>query len=203
MGGFERIPFAKTISFLSDFPVGELKMVISKGIYDVLDHRVRFSLPEDIQFTAEHNCIWLTGENGVGKTTFIEGVLMPALLSERIPFLYFGQDFQTQYYTIQALLAVEGKTIDPSNFEGTIGLWLERGRDADILILDEFDKYWKDINGLYQLTRNFIRTYLWVTHTGNPKDHGPGEPFKYRRWNFTAKDAGSPVPHVEVREIPI
>lgn len=178
-------------------------MIIKKGVIEVFDHRIAFSLAGDLELDSGPCCIWLSGENGVGKTSFIEGCLIAALQKDRIPFIYFGQDFQTQYYTMQAVLAVEGNRIDPSDFEKTVGMWIERGRDARILILDEFDKYWDGMKRLYALTRQFVKTYVVVTHDGVAGENGPGEPFKDRIWSFgkTGGRGGSSV--VEVRELTV
>ena len=178
-------------------------MNINKGVIEVFGHQVLFSLIGDLEIDSTPSCIWLTGKNGAGKTSFIEGVLIPALQKERIPFIYFGQDFQTQYYTIQAVLAVEGNRVDPADFAGTVNMWINRSPEAKILILDEFDKYWNDMKRLYASTRGFVKTYIVVTHDGASGDNGPGAPFTNRIWSFEEKGLEGASPVVEVREVRI
>lgn len=173
-------------------------MHILKGTYPLKTRRLCLTVLQHIQFGESPSCLYLNGANGLGKTSFIEKVMIPALKAQRVPFLYLGQDFRTQLYTLKAVLAISGKVGVPDNIPEILTQWVNRNQHARIFILDEFDKYPAYIDHLFKISRHFIGTYVIVSHAANPVQ--PGGPFELRTLQFhRAQDVG-PLLQVEIGE---
>ena len=84
-------------------------------------------------------CLHLTGENGAGKTTFLEHVLIPALRKGH-RLLYLAQDMELQRNTMLATLALLGHSA-PAGLADLALAWIEASDCREIVILDEFDKH--------------------------------------------------------------
>jgi KaiC/GvpD/RAD55 family RecA-like ATPase len=86
-----------------------------------------------------HSCLYLSGENGAGKSTFLEHVLIPSLRTKH-SLLYLAQDMDLQQNTIRTTLALLGHDV-PESLADMATAWVEASGCREIIILDEFDKY--------------------------------------------------------------
>ena len=111
------------------------------GSYPVPHAGLRYVLDRDMRLPRGSH-LRLRGENGAGKTTFLEHVLIPQLRgTHRI--LYLSQDMELQQNTIRATLAMLGHTV-PQSLADMAAAWVEAGGCREVVILDEFDKYLND-----------------------------------------------------------
>lgn len=145
-------------------------MQIQKGKYRLEDRRLHFDLIDDLDFQNNGSCFYFRGDNGFGKTSFLEKIIIPSLEAENVNYLYIGQDIRTQLYTLKAFLSVRGFKISGTDEVGLLKLWISHGRSAKLFILDEFDKYFPDYRFIFDWSESFIRTYIFVTHR---RDHSP------------------------------
>ena len=173
-------------------------MRILNGTYPLKTRRLCLTVSQNLQFGETPTCLYLNGVNGLGKTSFIEKVLIPALKAQKVPFLYLGQDFRTQLYTLKALLAVSGKEGVLDNIPGVLTQWVQKNRHARVFIIDEFDKYAANTHHIFNISRDFIRTYVVVSHSDNPAK--PGPPFGTRVLKFRQITAAGPLLQVEIGE---
>lgn len=144
-------------------------MIIRSGKYHIEDRFLKFDLADDLDFSNRRSCYFLRGGNGYGKTSFIEKIIIPALETEKINYLYLGQDIRTQLYTIRALMSVQGFKVYNADENELLKLWIDRSRSATVFILDEFDKYFPDSGFIFDWCDAFIRTYIIVTHIGDSR----------------------------------
>ena len=139
-------------------------MKIRKGKYRIENRRLHFDLIEDLDFNNNGNCFYFRGDNGFGKTSFLEEIIIPALGAEKVPYLYIGQDIRTQLYTLRALLSVQGNKVSDKGEVELLKLWINHERTARVFILDEFDKYFPDYQFIFDWGDSFIQCYIIVTH---------------------------------------
>lgn len=139
-------------------------MKIQKGKYRLEDRSLCFELVDDLDFNNDSNCFYFRGDNGFGKTSFLEKIIIPALGVEKVHYLYIGQDIRTQLYTLRALLSVQGYKVSDTDEIELLRLWIDHGRSAKVFILDEFDKYFPDYKFIFDWSESFIRNYIIVTH---------------------------------------
>jgi hypothetical protein len=173
-------------------------MRLLKGDYPLKARRLNLTLAQNLELGPGPAWLRLTGDNGLGKTSFIEMVLIPALTRQQIPFLYFGQDFRTQLYTLKTALAVSFNTRVPHDMTQLLTFWIGHHRQARVLILDEFDKYPAHTQHLYRLSREFIRSYVTVSHGDPPL--GPGNAFAQRILQFQPSPAEGALLRVKLEE---
>ncbi len=105
-----------------------------------------YQAPTGLNFHLEHSVklprnsfLSITGNNGAGKTTFVEHILIP-FLRQTFCLLYIAQDISLQYNTMRSTLALLNKTVPPTGPDLAIA-WIQAAEQKEILILDEFDKY--------------------------------------------------------------
>jgi hypothetical protein len=139
-------------------------MQIHKGKYRLEDRSLYFDVIDDLDFKNNGNCFYFRGDNGFGKTSFLEKLIIPALGIENVQYLYIGQDIRTQLYTLRALLSVQGYKVSGKDEIELLKLWVRHDQSARVFILDEFDKYFPDYRFIFDWSRSFIRTYIIVTH---------------------------------------
>lgn len=113
---------------------------------------------------AQKRIYHICGENGLGKTSFMEQVLIPALRTQGVPYLHLGQDMGTQLYTLRASLAVAGHGLGHLSEIDLLTTWVRQGKQARIFLLDEFDKYYPDHDFIFQASRDFVNTYVFISH---------------------------------------
>jgi hypothetical protein len=140
-------------------------MKILKGKYRLQSRSLNFDVVNDLDFN-NSNCFYFRGDNGFGKTSFLEKIIIPALKAHNLPYLYVGQDIRTQFYTLRAFLSIQGLKVSDMDEVELLRLWVNHGQPASVLILDEFDKYFPDYGFIFDWSKAFIRTYIIVTHLG-------------------------------------
>ena len=125
---------------------------------------MNFEVVDDFDFNNSSSCYYFRGGNGFGKTSFLEKIIIPALMAANRQYLYIGQDIRTQLYTLRALLSMQGHKISETNEFELLKIWVHHGQTARTFILDEFDKYFPDYNFIFDWSRSFIQNYIIVTH---------------------------------------
>lgn len=168
------------------------------GRHNLTERNLEFDLGGGFDFAEPQACFQLSGENGIGKTSFLEKILIPALEAESLPYLYIGQDLRTQLFTLRALMAVLGHRVPDKDDLGVFKTWITRSRTARMLILDEFDKYVPDPRMIFDWSRDFIETYVFVTHLGNGWHSGIPEAVHLRRVRFDRVDSAGTLRRVQV-----
>jgi translation initiation factor RLI1 len=79
--------------------------MIKKGNYvDGLSH-VRYKIEKDLNPNSK--IIRLKGDNGVGKTRFVEGILLKELKKQKKRILYIGQDLENQILSHELIKLVD------------------------------------------------------------------------------------------------
>ena len=141
-------------------------MEINKGKYRIENRNLNFDIVDDLNFNNSCDCFYLRGDNGFGKTSFLEKIIIPALKADNLSYLYIGQDIRTQFYTLRALLSTKGIKVSDTDEIELLRLWILHSQSASVLILDEFDKYFPDYGFIFDWSDAFIRTYIIVTHLG-------------------------------------
>mgnify|MGYP001829098414 CR=1 FL=1 len=139
-------------------------MEIPKGKYRLEDRNLDFDIVDDLNFSNSGSCFYLRGGNGFGKTSFLEEIIIPALKTDNLSYLYIGQDIRTQLYTLRALLSIQGLKVSDTDEVELLRRWIQHCQSASVLILDEFDKYFPDYGFIFDWSEAFIRTYIIVTH---------------------------------------
>ena len=139
-------------------------MEIHKGKYRLENRNLNFDIVDDLNFDNSRDCFYFRGGNGVGKTSFLEKIIIPALKTANLSYLYIGQDIRTQLYTLRALLSIRGFKVSATDEVELLRLWIHHSQSARVLILDEFDKYFPDYGFIFDWSDEFIRTYIIVTH---------------------------------------
>jgi hypothetical protein len=175
---------------------------IAKGNYALADRNLTLELGDDIELGGKQ-VYYLCGGNGLGKTSFLERVLIPALEKEGARFLYLGQDLGLQLYTLKASLAVEGLGLSHLDDANLIRLWLAAGRGAQALLLDEFDKYYPDYRFVFQESADSVQTYVLVSHADQCARQAPEEGFARYQLNFTLQEGAGPTKRVRVDVSPL
>ena len=173
-------------------------MRILKATYPLSERGLSLTLVQDLVIDERPNWLRLVGGNGVGKTSFLEKILIPELKSQKVPFLYLGQDLRTQLYTIKALLAVSGQDCISDDIPELLTRWMDRHRRVRIFILDEFDKYPAYTQHVYRISRDFIQTFVVVSHGDAPLK--PGAPFEPRELQFREVAGDPPLKQVHIEE---
>jgi len=141
-------------------------MEIHKGKYRLENRNLNFDIVDDLNFNNSGGCFYFRGGNGFGKTSFLEKIIIPALQTDNLSYLYIGQDIRTQLYTLRALLSIQGFKVSDTDEVELLRLWIHHSQSASVLILDEFDKYFPDYGFIFDWSDAFIRTYIIVTHLG-------------------------------------
>lgn len=136
---------------------------VAKGLYALPDRKLLLEIMDDIEL-GRHEIYYIGGDNGLGKTSFLEQVLVPALQQDRVSYLYLGQDLGLQLYTLRASLAVSGVGLAHVDDAHLISLWIAHGHGAQAFLLDEFDKYYADYRFVFAESAGFIESYVMVSH---------------------------------------
>lgn len=108
------------------------------GTYPVPHAGLNFVLHDSLVLPAG-SCLDLSGENGAGKSTFLEHVLIPVLRKKHC-LLYLAQDMELQRNTIRTTLALLGHDV-PESLTDMVLAWIRSSGCREVVILDEFDKY--------------------------------------------------------------
>lgn len=81
-------------------------MQIIKNKYKDSLSKIKYRLQSDINIT-KGKVYLLKGENGIGKSRFIEGVLLKELKKSKIKTLYFSQDIENQILSFELISLVK------------------------------------------------------------------------------------------------
>ena len=149
-------------------------MKINKGKYRIENRNLDFDIVDDLNFNNSGSCFYLRGDNGFGKTSFLEKIIIPALKADNRSYLYIGQDIRTQFYTLRALLSTKGIKVSDTDEVELLRLWILHSQSSSVLILDEFDKYFPDYGFIFDWSDAFIQTYIIVTHLGINRSEATG-----------------------------
>jgi hypothetical protein len=172
---------------------------IPKGKYRLDDRNLNLDIVADLNFNKGGGRFYLRGGNGFGKTSFLEKIIIPALKTGNIPYLYIGQDIRTQLYTLRALLSIRGISVSDADEVEILRLWIHQGQSARVLILDEFDKYFPDYGFIYDWSAAFIRTYIIVTHLAMNRGQTAANNFPVCNVRFELINTDGHLKNVRVR----
>lgn len=139
-------------------------MQINRGKYRIENRNLNFDIVDDLNFNTSGSRVYLRGDNGFGKSSFLEKIIIPAFKADNRSYLYIGQDIRTQFYTLRALLSTKGIKVSDTDEVELLRLWILNSQSASVLILDEFDKYFPDYGFIFDWSNAFIQTYIIVTH---------------------------------------
>jgi hypothetical protein len=175
-------------------------MQIKRGTYRLEKRGLNFSLNDDLDFKNRNNCVYFRGGNGFGKTSFLEKIIIPALNTDKVQYIYIGQDIRTQLYTLRALLAVQGIKVSDNDEVELLRLWINQSRSATVFILDEFDKYFPDYGFIFDWSDAFIRTYIMVTHLGYRRSDAVSEKYRICNVKFDLVDFDGHIKNIRVKK---
>jgi energy-coupling factor transporter ATP-binding protein EcfA2 len=160
---------------------------LPSGVHAVAAAQLRYVL-DPMPSLPDGSLLWLCGENGAGKTTFLEHLLIPAL-RDRHAVLYLAQDMELQHNTMAATLALLGRPV-PASIAELGRAWVDASPSRDVLILDEFDRY-MDADQLAALELSRFACVVMASHQGCYENrHGLAHGF---RLVFRRPDAGPDV----------
>jgi len=111
---------------------------LDAAVYTSSRAGLRYELAEPLRLE-RGTCLVLHGDNGAGKTTFLEEVFIPRIRAQACV-IYLAQDMDLQQNTIRATLALMDIPVPPS-LPDMVTAWVRAGGCRDVIILDEFDKY--------------------------------------------------------------
>lgn len=178
-------------------------MEIKSGNYAVPERNIRFDLPASFDLGRDKGCYFIRGANGIGKTSFLEKILIPALDRHNLGYLYIGQDIRIQLYTLRALLAVSGHRVMGADALDILKLWITHSTSARIFILDEFDKYFSEYGFIFEWSHTFIQHYIFVTHHDHDrKPAGIADGYRTGNLRFDMVQDNGPLKQVRIIEDP-
>ena len=176
-------------------------MIIEKGVYTLADRSLVLDIADGFDLGGQTCRYILSGENGVGKTSFLEKVLIPALQRYQVDFLYIGQDIRNQLYTLRALLATMGLSVISTDERELLRTWIVNSPSARVLIMDEFDKYFPDDDFIFQSTRGVIQSYFVVSHHEQPNRRMASHPAdRICRMRFERVGQDGALRRVQIRQ---
>ena len=174
-------------------------MEIHKGKYRLENRNLNFDIVDDLNFNTSGDCFYFRGGNGFGKTSFLENIIIPALKTDNLPYLYIGQDIRTQLYTLRALLSIRGFKVSDSDEVELLRLWIHHSQSARVLILDEFDKYFPDYGFIFDWSDAFIQTYIIVTHLGVNRSEAVAKNHRIHNARFELINIDGRLKNIRVR----
>ena len=175
-------------------------MAIDSGVYHLTDRNLVLEIEDRFDLTGQIHYV-LTGENGVGKTSFLEKILIPALEESRLDFLYIGQDIRNQLYTLRALLAAMGLSVIDADERELLRVWIANSPTARVLVMDEFDKYFSDYDFIFNWTKDAIHTAFVVSHRQGPGSRiDPSGQWQICRVQFTHAGQQDSLKKVRIRQ---
>lgn len=168
---------------------------LAAGAYPVPHAGLRYELARDLRLP-RGSWLRLRGENGAGKTTFLEHVLIPQL-REKFCLLYLAQDMDLQQNTMRATLALLGGEV-PRGLPDLAAAWIDAGGCREVIILDEFDKYLTEA----QLAALDLASFGWVVQVSHLERPGawPSLPNGFEL-SFVRPDIGRPEVNLGVERL--
>jgi hypothetical protein len=173
-------------------------MKIKQGRYPAKARGLEFELSTDLALFNAPVSFLLQGPNGIGKTTFLEAVLLPAFDDAGVPYLYLGQDLRLQLFTLKALMAVKGSRQADGDMRAVIKHWIEQSPAARILLMDEFDKYFEDYRFIFRWCRSAVQAFFIVSHRPFTQALAPDDALAARVLSFEKGKAAVPLQQVQV-----
>jgi hypothetical protein len=174
-------------------------MITISGRFPIPERRLQYDIRERLDLNGEKGCYFFRGENGIGKTTFVEKILIPRLDAAKTHFLYIGQDIRLQLYTLRALLATLGLTVKGTDDLDLLKTWIENSQSARVFILDEFDKFFPDYGFIFDWSQAFVQTYIFITHSDrNRIPDKVAERYPTCDMRFELADESGPIKHVRL-----
>ena len=149
---------------------------LKSGIFKLKQRNFAFELSENICLDLDRKRILyvITGDNGTGKTTFLELVIIPWLQKLKITFTCKGQDIMVQGIVERSLNAILGITLTSrKNLLKQIFFNTDADEKSEIapqiwqpagLLLDETDKYLSFDELTDMLKAEEIRFVFMITH---------------------------------------
>lgn len=178
-------------------------MKIASGEYHIGERNLQLLLTDDLDLSPGAGCVFLKGGNGLGKTSFLEKIVVPALASRGTPYVFLGQDIRTQIYTLKALLAVLGQRGLEAGETEIFRRFLACNRSARVVLLDEFDKYFPEYPTLFDWPDSIRRSYLIVSHADRERLPAVDDSLPVQRLRFEPIGYDGPLKKVRVqRETP-
>lgn len=168
---------------------------LAAGTYAVPHAGLRYELARDLRLP-RGSWLRLRGENGAGKTTFLEHALIPQLRGRHC-LLYLAQDMDLQQNTMRATLALLGREA-PQGLADLASAWIEADDCREVVILDEFDKYLT----VPQLDALNLSRFGWVVQVSHLERPGvrPNLPNGFEL-SFVRPDAGRPEVHLGLERL--
>ena len=113
---------------------------INVGTYITPDSGIHYKILKPIRPYSDKHLWLVVSQNGIEKTSFMEGIILKKLRAENIPFFFIGQDFHVQSLALRSTIAVlDFKSCKGSEYK-LVEYVLSKIQEQSILILDEFDK---------------------------------------------------------------
>jgi hypothetical protein len=175
-------------------------MEIKKDTYRLEERGLNFNLSDDLDLKNRECCFYFRGGNGFGKTSFLEKIIIPALKTDKVQYVYIGQDIRTQLYTLRALLSIQGIKVADNDEVELLRLWINNSKSATVFILDEFDKYFPDYGFIFDWSATFIRTYIIVTHLSYSPPDAVAEKYRTCNVKFDLIDFDGHIKHIRVKK---
>lgn len=164
----------KSSDFFLQLPTGKVEMKQRSFAFHL---QQELTLPRD-----ETRCLLLiTGDNGTGKTSFLELVIIPWLLKNNITFQFIGQDCQIQGIVERSLDAILGITNEHKNLLAQILLnrHLDNPPDeqqpkliVEGILLDETDKLLSSEQLRETLCSPLYRFVIMISHNLEKQEIG-------------------------------
>jgi len=133
-----------------------------------------FILTKNIEISEENSktLLLITGENGAGKTTFLEQVIIPYLSKEEMHYQLKGQDINIQQITDQAINSIaslfapwkEMLKMIVLNEELEVKRKVIKQPEASILLMDESDKLMTEEELINHLRNPQYRLIIMISH---------------------------------------
>lgn len=80
-------------------------MLLKKGLYYDNQSKISYNLTKNIS-NSTRKVFLIQGENGIGKTRFVEGVLLKNLKKNSFKTLYFSQDIENQIISFELISVI-------------------------------------------------------------------------------------------------
>jgi Cdc6-like AAA superfamily ATPase len=140
---------------------------IASRLYKSNRAGIAYLLSNDLSPASDKHIWFIEGQNGIGKTLFVEEVIIPILKNDAVPFFFVGQDFEVQSLTLRASIAIlnlsKAKELD---FD-LVAQTADQLPNESVFMLDEFDKRCTQESFFQLLMHKNSKHALIVSHHDN------------------------------------